>query len=87
MAESDRPRRHFLGVAEGAQWFFEAVTVEGEQVVVRQLIVHDDGRTEYYCWQHLEDAEGALTETSLDVADVRSIEAAQFEQAWSRFAG
>ena len=87
LAESDRPRRHFLGVDEGARWFFEAVAVEGEQVVVRQLTVGDDGRTQHYCWQHLEDADGELTDASLDVTHVRPIGADQFEEAWERFAG
>ena len=84
LAESDRPRRHFLGVAEGARWFFEAVEVEGEQTVVRQLVVGDDGGTQHYCWQHLEDVDGELTVASLDVTHVQPIGADQFEEAWER---
>ena len=61
--------------------------VEGEQLVVRQLVVDDSGKTHHYGWQRLEDDEGGLTDASLDVADVRPIEAVQFSEAWIRSAG
>jgi hypothetical protein len=86
LEESDRPREHWRGIDPDdgrTQWLFQTVEDGGQQIAIRQVIVHPDGVIDRYWWKHLEDEAGFLTDQPVEYTDqLIAISADEFDALW-----
>ncbi|AZK93902.1 MULTISPECIES: hypothetical protein [Streptomyces] len=80
-------RHHFRHADdEGSLWYFENVPEHGELIVIKQAELTSAGRLHRYCWEHLEDEYGGLTDQAIDPEEdpMEAIPAEEFQQVWMR---
>ena len=88
LEESDRPRMYLSGPDpedERTQWLFEVVEDEGRRIAIKQIEARSSGEIQRYCWGHLEDDHGFLTDQPLDTWDadaVLEISREAFQSVW-----
>ncbi|MFJ3807184.1 hypothetical protein ACIPWE_12620 [Streptomyces sp. NPDC090073] len=84
--EAATQRQHFRHADEGGGlWYIEAVPDRGELVVIKQAELTSAGQLHRYCWEHLEDEHGGLTDQAIDLAEdpLEAIPAAEFQRVWA----
>src|SRR5215210_1719662 len=72
-----RSYRRFHWDEEGSDWLVETVNDDGEEWIVKQLVVESDGTTHRYWWGHVDDEAGGLGDQALDpsVPGIEAIDA------------
>jgi CRISPR/Cas system CMR subunit Cmr4 (Cas7 group RAMP superfamily) len=87
LEESATLRRHFRHVdEEGGLWYIEAVPDRGELIVIKQAELTAAGQLHRYCWEHLEDEHGGLTDQAIDPEQdpLEAIPVEEFQRVWTR---